>query len=144
MSDVSRYLYQIAAAADTCVLETLTAGVWSSRPGARIGMFHPKRHDRCWPIGATAALAPTPWSCSSTSAQTATRREDAAVPRPAVTCVVCQRSRSRGPHTRAGDVFICAECQADAKQLFEIQDRIWAQAGEVGESTGGADNPAHP
>ena len=71
------------------------------------------------------------------------RREDAAVPRSAVTCGACQRSRTRGSYTSSGDVFICAECQADAKQLFEIQDRIWAEAGEAGESTDGADNPAH-
>ena len=107
-------------------------------------MFHPKRHDRCWTIDATAVLARTPLSYSSKSAQTATRREDAAVPRSVITCVVCQRSRTRGPHSRAGDVFICVECQADAKQLFEIQDRILAEAGEVGESTEGTDNPAHP
>lgn len=72
------------------------------------------------------------------------RREDAAVPRSAVTCAACQRLRIPGSNDRVGDIFICGQCQADAKQLFEIQDRIWAKAGEVGESTDGADNPAHP
>jgi hypothetical protein len=31
------------------------------------------------------------------------RREDAFVPRSAVTCSVCQRSRTRGSHNLAGD-----------------------------------------
>lgn len=72
------------------------------------------------------------------------RREDAPVPSSAVTCGACQRPWTRGSFNSTGDVFICAQCQADAKQLFEIQDRIWAKAGQVGESTDGADNPAHP
>ena len=71
-------------------------------------------------------------------------REDAAVLRSAVSCAVCQRSRTRGSHSHAGDVFICAECQADAKQFIEIQDSIWVDAGEAGESTDENDKPAHP
>ena len=54
-----------------------------------------------------------------------------------VICAVCQRSRTRGD--RAGDVFICAECQADAKQLIDIQDSIWVEATEAGDATGGTD-----
>lgn len=72
------------------------------------------------------------------------RCEDAAVPRSAVTCVVCQRSRTRGSHNHAGDVFVCAECQADAKQFIAIQDSIWVEAGEAGESTDETDKLAHP
>ncbi len=45
--------------------------------------------------------------------------------------------RVRGSFSDAGDVFICAECQADAKQLFEIQDSIWAETGETSESADG-------
>ena len=71
------------------------------------------------------------------------RREDAVVPRSAVTCAICQRSRARGSHNHAGDVFICAECQADAKQLIEIQDSIWVEAGETSESSDETDKPAH-
>jgi hypothetical protein len=72
------------------------------------------------------------------------RREDAAVPRFAVTCAVCQRSQTRGSHNHAGDVFVCAECQADATQFIEIKDSIWVEAGEAEESTGETDEPAHP
>jgi hypothetical protein len=52
-------------------------------------------------------------------------REDAAMPRSAVVCAVCHRSPTRGGHNHAGDVFICAECQAGATQFIEIQDSIW-------------------
>jgi hypothetical protein len=72
------------------------------------------------------------------------RREDAVVPRSAVTCAVCQRSPARGSYNHAGDVFICAECQADAKQLIEIQDSIWVEAGETSGSNDETDKPSHP
>ena len=71
-------------------------------------------------------------------------REAAAMPRSAVVCAVCRQSRIRGGHNPAGDVFICAECQADASQFIEIQDSIWGEAGAVGASTGHTDKPAHP
>jgi len=71
------------------------------------------------------------------------RRDNAAVPRSTVTCAVCQRSRTRGSHNRAGDVFICVECQADAEQFIAIQDSICA-VGDAGESTDEADKKAHP
>jgi hypothetical protein len=67
------------------------------------------------------------------------RCEDVAVPPSAVTCAVCHRLRSRGSFSDDGAVFICAGCQADAKQLFEIQDRIYA---ENDASTGRIDKPA--
>jgi hypothetical protein len=41
-------------------------------------------------------------------------------------------------------VFICAECEADAKQFIEIQDDIWVEAGEPGASTDETDEPTHP
>jgi hypothetical protein len=50
--------------------------------------------------------------------------------------------RVRGSFSDAGDVFICAECQADAKQFIEIQDIIWAEIAETSESTDGTDKPA--
>jgi hypothetical protein len=62
----------------------------------------------------------------------------------AVTCVVCQRSRTRGSNNHAGDVFVSAECQANAKQFTAIQDSIWVDAGEAGESTDATDKLAHP
>ena len=40
------------------------------------------------------------------------------------------------------DVFICAECQADAKQFLEIQDSIWAETTETSESSDGTDKPS--
>ncbi len=64
-------------------------------------------------------------------------REDAVMSRSGVICAVCQRSQTRGDH--AGDVFICAECQADAKQLIDIQDSIWVEATEAGDATGDTD-----
>lgn len=59
------------------------------------------------------------------------------MPRSPVICAVCQRLRVRGSFSDAGDVFICAGCQADAKQLIEIQDSIWAEAAETSESGDG-------
>jgi hypothetical protein len=54
--------------------------------------------------------------------------EDAGVAGSAAICSVCDRSRIRGDHNEAGDVFICARCQADASQLFAIQDSILDEA----------------
>jgi hypothetical protein len=71
-------------------------------------------------------------------------REDAAMARSAVVCAVCHRSRTRGGHNHARDVFICAECQAGAMQFIEIQDSIWGEAGAAGDSTSDTDKPAHP
>ena len=45
------------------------------------------------------------------------------------TCGVCRQLRTRGPHHQTLDLFICDDCQADAKKLFAIQDGIWAHAG---------------
>jgi hypothetical protein len=56
------------------------------------------------------------------------------VPRSAVTCVVCHYLRVEGSFSDAGDIFICSECQANAKKLFEIQDSIWAEIVDKDES----------
>ena len=40
-----------------------------------------------------------------------------------------------GSFSDAGDIFICSERQANAKKLFEIQDSIWAESVDTGEST---------
>ena len=56
------------------------------------------------------------------------------MPRPAVTCVVCHYLRVEGSFSDAGDIFICGECQANAKKLFEIQDSIWAEIVDTDES----------
>ena len=71
-------------------------------------------------------------------------REDGAVPPSAATCVVCHRRRTGGSRNRDGDIFICAQCEADANQLFKIQDAIWPPAGVAGESTDEATTPAQP
>lgn len=54
--------------------------------------------------------------------------------RPAVTCVVCHYLGVQGSFSDAGDIFICSECQANAKKLFEIQDSIWAKIVDKDES----------
>ena len=61
--------------------------------------------------------------------------------RSAATCAVCQRLRTRGSRNQAGDVFICAECQEDAKQFIEIQDSIWSKTPEPGTPTTETDKP---
>jgi hypothetical protein len=38
-------------------------------------------------------------------------------------------------------VFICAECQEDAKQFIEIQDSIWSKTPEAGTPTTETDKP---
>jgi hypothetical protein len=48
----------------------------------------------------------------------------------------------RGSFNDAGDIFICAKCQADAKQFIEIQDSIWAEIAETSPSSDGTDKPA--
>jgi hypothetical protein len=80
---------------------------------------------------------------TSPTAPVAMAREDAAMPRSPVVCAVCHHSRIRGDHNQSGDLFICAQCQADAKQFIEIQDSIWSEAGEVGASTNATDNSAN-
>ncbi|MGD9796172.1 MAG: hypothetical protein AB7V43_22125 [Acidimicrobiia bacterium] len=67
----------------------------------------------------------------------AVARDDAVMARSDVVCVVCQRSRARGGH--GGDVFVCAQCRDDARQLIEIQDSIWGVASNTPESTGDLD-----
>jgi hypothetical protein len=56
-------------------------------------------------------------------------RDDGPVRRSPSTCGVCRRSRACGSHHETLDLFICDDCQADAKKLFEIQDSIWPDAG---------------
>ncbi len=68
------------------------------------------------------------------------RCEDVVVPRTAITCVVCHRLRVHGSFSDAGDVFICNECQADAKKLIEIQDSISAEIAEASGSSDGTVN----
>jgi hypothetical protein len=48
---------------------------------------------------------------------------------------VCRRSRTSGSHHETLDLFICDDCQADAKKLFEIQDSIWPDAGRSTDET---------
>jgi hypothetical protein len=62
------------------------------------------------------------------------------VPRTSTTCVVCHRLRGHGSFNDAGDVFICTESQANAKQFIEIQDR-WAEIAEPSDSSDRTDKP---
>ena len=43
--------------------------------------------------------------------------------------------RGRGSFNDAGDVFICTECQANAKQFIEVQDSVWAEIAEPSDSS---------
>jgi hypothetical protein len=61
------------------------------------------------------------------------------MPRSAVTCVVCHYLRVQGSFSDSGDIFICSECQANAKKLLEIQDSIWAENADTSESTDGTE-----
>lgn len=54
--------------------------------------------------------------------------------RPAVICVVCHYLRVEGSFSDAGDIFICNECQANARKLIEIQDSIWPEIVDSDES----------
>ena len=85
-----------------------------------------------------------PASASSPNTGSRAKREDGAVPPSVETCVVCHRSQTRGSRDQDGDIFICAECQADAEQFIEIQDTLWLEVGVAGESTGGASTPTQP
>lgn len=77
------------------------------------------------------------WRVAGVGPGSSLRCEDVAVPRSPVTCAVCQQLRVRGSFSEAGDAFICAGCQADAKQLIEIQDIIRAEAADPSESGDG-------
>lgn len=71
-------------------------------------------------------------------------REDGAVPPTVESCVVCHRLRSSGSRNQDCDIFICAQCEADADQILEIQDAIWPPAVVADESTDEAITPAQP
>ncbi len=43
-------------------------------------------------------------------------------------CSVCRRESNDGSHDVTGEVFICAACEADAKQFLAIQDAMWPHA----------------
>jgi len=60
--------------------------------------------------------------------------EDVGVAEPARICAVCHRSRIRVARTDASDVFICAQCQADAAQFIAIQDSIIDEARQFAEA----------
>ena len=61
------------------------------------------------------------------------------MPRAAATCAICHRQRVRGSHDESGAIFICVQCQADAKQFIEIQDAVWGSADDTDE---GAEAPS--
>ena len=63
------------------------------------------------------------------------------MPQTAATCVVCHRLRVSGSFNHDGDIFICTQCQADGKQLIEIQDSIWADIAETSGASEGTDKP---
>ena len=47
----------------------------------------------------------------------------------------------RGAYSHAGDVFICIECRAGAKQFIEIQDSFWRDGSETSQSSDKTDKP---
>ena len=55
------------------------------------------------------------------------------------TCAVCHRQRALGSYDDNGEIFICVECQANAKQFIEIQDAIWREACDTDDLGGGVD-----
>jgi hypothetical protein len=55
--------------------------------------------------------------------------EDVGVSESAAICAVCHRSPTRGDRDAAGDnMFICAQCRADAAEFIAIQDSIIEEA----------------
>jgi len=65
-----------------------------------------------------------------------------AVPRDRTSCSVCGRQRTRGSRDKTGEIFICVDCQADAKKFIEIQDAIWDSPGDADKAAGGLSNDA--
>lgn len=61
-------------------------------------------------------------------------------PLPALSAI----GRGSGSYNDAGDVFICAGCQADAKQFIEIQNSIRIQAGEANDADDATTANEHP
>jgi hypothetical protein len=45
-----------------------------------------------------------------------------------------------GSHDETGEIFICIDCQADAKQFIEIQDSLLGHAGDARELEGEPSN----
>lgn len=62
--------------------------------------------------------------CADAHGRFAAGCEDVGVSESAVICAVCHRSNLPGNHSDAGDLFICARCQADAAQFIAVQDPI--------------------
>lgn len=58
-------------------------------------------------------------------------------PLPALSAI----GRGSGSYNDTGDVFICAGCQADAKQFIDFQDSIRVQAGEADDRTTATEHP---
>ncbi len=69
--------------------------------------------------------------------------EDVGVVETAGICAVCHPSRIRGGRNDAGDVFICAQCQADAAQFIAIQDSIIEEARQFAEVRRDSDDEQH-
>lgn len=71
-------------------------------------------------------------------------REDIAVADSAVICAVCHRLQIRGDHNHVGDVFICAECRADATEFIGIQHSISGEADQAADATRNRNEQQHP
>jgi hypothetical protein len=76
------------------------------------------------PIGDTGDQAPPTMRPPPKVHAGPLEREDVAVLDATRTCSVCHRQRTRGSQDPATEIFVCAECHADAKQFIEIQDAI--------------------
>ncbi len=64
----------------------------------------------------------TPVSCA---------REDFGVSERAEMCAMRRRPRIQWQYDLRGIVFICTQCQTDAKPFIRIQDSIWDDAGQI-------------
>ena len=71
-------------------------------------------------------------------------REDVGVGESAVMCAMCRRPRIHGQYDQRGVVFICTQCQADAKQFIRIQDSIWDDAGKTANALSNDSDQQHP
>jgi hypothetical protein len=65
--------------------------------------------------------------------------EDPLVTESYAICGVCDRPRIHGDRTDRGDVFICTDCQAVARQFIAIQNPVWGEATQVPEASGNGD-----
>ena len=70
-------------------------------------------------------------------------REDAGMPGSLGVCAVCHRTKAPGSWSADGGVFVCVDCQVDARHFLEIQDQIDDERRRAGHD-GGAEPVVDP